>query len=92
MIPTTIAKKFANSEANRWLKVTTEGRAISSCTEPIYLDAQLDKTFSFQKHLESLHQKPALLVGLVRQLAKSSWEAVKKIVRTATFSTCSLYC
>ena len=42
--------------------------------------------------LESMRRKLTLRVGLVRQIAKSSEVAVKKILRTAAFNTCSLYC
>ena len=70
MIPTTIAKTFAYAEENRFLNVINEGRTISLCTEPTYLDVYLDKTLPFRRHLESLHRKLTFRVGLMRQLAK----------------------
>ena len=68
-------------------------------TKPTYLDVLVAgqdtparRPLESKTNITSLRGKLTLRVGLVRRLAKSSWVAVKKkILRTATFSKCSLY-
>ena len=91
IISTAILKKFI--WANCWLNVIIEGRTISSCIEPTYLDVWQNSTLPFRRHLESLRQKLTLRARLVRLLVKSSWGAVEKSYAQQPLAlSCSLHC
>ena len=70
-------------------------RSLLFCTEPTYLNIKLDRALMFHQHLESLHKKLTFCIGLLRQLAGSSWGVDATILCTATlalvYSTAEYY-
>ena len=82
----TAAFHLYNKEATRELKVASEGRILPFSAEPTYLVVKLDRSLTYRRHLESLHQKLTTRVGLLRRLAESSWGAGSRTLRIATLA------
>ena len=80
-----MTKEIAYANANCWLNVTIESRTIPLCTEPTYLDVQLDRTLLFRGHLESLCRKLTLRVGLaaITPLMVSRFALLRREAQTA---------
>ena len=56
------------------------------CAEPMYLGIKLNRALTFCRHLESLRKKLRTRVGLLKQLAGSTWGAGATALCTATLA------
>ena len=67
---------FYSKEAEREFNIFVNGQAQPFCVESTYLGIKLDRALTFRPHLKSLRKKLASRVGLLQQLAGSSWDAM----------------
>ena len=82
----TAAFHLYNKETTRELKVAAKDRILPFSAEPTYLGINLDKLFTYRRHLESLRKKLTTHVGLLRRLAGSSWVAGARTLCIATLT------
>ena len=82
----TVAFHLHKPEAKRELKVYANNKLLSFFPVPTYLGVKLDRSLKFGHHLETLREKLATRVTLLRQLACSRWGAGAKTLRTAALS------
>jgi len=75
-----------NKEAERELKAKYNNETLPFCSEPTYLGVTLDRSFTYLRHLESLHKMLAPRVALLRRLAGSGWSAGATTLRIANLA------
>jgi len=75
-----------NKEAKRKLKVKYNNDTLPFCSEPKYLEVTLDRSLTFDRHLESLRKKLTSCVALLKRLAGSGWGAGATTLRIATLA------
>ena len=75
-----------NQEATRELKIKYNNATLPFYSEPKYLGATLDRSFTYRRHLESLRKKLTSCVALLRWLAASSWSAGASTLWTASLA------
>ena len=78
----TAAFHLNNREAKCELKVYNNGKLLSFCPTPAYLEVKLDRLLTFRHHLVALRKKLSSRVTLLRRLVGSEWGAGAKIQRT----------
>ena len=81
-----IAFHLNNREAERELKVYSNGRFLPFCPTPTYLGVKLDRLLTFLHHLVALRKNLSSRVTLLRQLVGSGWGAGAISLRIATLS------
>jgi len=75
-----------NKKAKRELKVNFNNETLPFCSELKYLGVTLDRSFTYRRHLESLHKKLTSRIALLGRLAGSAWGAGATTLRTATLA------
>ena len=82
----TAAFHLNNREAKCEIKVYNNGKLLSFCPTPTYLEVKLDRLLKFRHHLVALRKKLYSCVTLLRQLVGLEWGAGAKTLRIATLS------
>ena len=82
----TAAFHFHNRKVRHEFTINVEGRVLPFSTTPTYLGAKSDKALTFRQHLESLRKQLTTRLGLLRRLARSSWNAGAITLRTDTLA------
>ena len=75
-----------NKEVKCELKVKYNNETLPFCWDPKYLGVTLDRSLTYQRHLESLRKKLTSRVALRRRLAVSGWGAGATTLRVAALA------
>ena len=75
-----------NHQANTKLNITWNGQQLENDSYPKYLGVTLDRTLSFNKHVQNVKAKVAARNNLLGKLANSGWGTDPKTLRTTALA------
>ena len=75
-----------NHQANKKLKIKWENTELENHPHPVYLGVTLDRTLSFNEHVNKLKKKVATRNNLLSKLATTKWRADAKTLKQAALA------
>ena len=85
---TTTAFHLNNHTANLTMEVSADNVLLPPQAEPKYLAVTLDRSLTYQTHIEDTSQKLNSRVSIIRKLTGTSWGASQSVLRISALSLC----
>ncbi|KAI8511926.1 hypothetical protein Bbelb_110260 [Branchiostoma belcheri] len=77
-----------NRDADRQLRVSWQGKWLTSTNRPVYLGVTLDRTLSYKTHILNTKLKVGARNNILRKLANTKWGADASTVRATALGLC----